>query len=62
MDAFSQGVISVESIRRFLQVNGYQASNTELDAIMRRLDGNSDFLLTFSEFIDALKPREIEAL
>lgn len=62
VDTCSDGVLSVESLRRYLKINGYQATNTELDAIMRRLDGNCDFLLSFTEFIDALRVREPETL
>jgi Ca2+-binding EF-hand superfamily protein len=52
VDLRSDGFLNSDSIKLFLKVNGYTATITELDAIIRRIDTNSDYLITFTEFLD----------
>ena len=40
-----------------MKIHGYTPSTTELDALIRRLDTNSDFLISFTELIEGLRPK-----
>lgn len=57
VDMYGEGVLTPDAIRRYMKVNGYTPTENEVDAIIRRLDSNCDFLLSFNEFIEAFKPR-----
>jgi Ca2+-binding EF-hand superfamily protein len=39
-----------------LKLNGYFATDQEVQAIIRRLDIDADQQINFSEFVDAFKP------
>ena len=47
VDICNEGYLSEESIRRFLLVNSYNPTQQELDAIIRRLDADCDYRLSF---------------
>lgn len=57
LDFYNEGRISVESLKTFLKVNGFQSTGREVDAIMRRLDSDSDFALSLPEFYDIFSLR-----
>lgn len=58
VDSYGDGYISTDSIQKFLLINGYKATPLELDAIMRRLDTDSDCVLNMSEFMNAFRLRD----
>lgn len=55
LDIRKDGFLSFDTFKLFLRLNGYTATNQELDAIIRRIDTNSDYLITLPEFIDLFK-------
>lgn len=59
LDMRRDGYLSAETFKLFLRVNGYTATLQELDAIIRRVDTNSDYLVTLPEFIDLFKLKPI---
>jgi Ca2+-binding EF-hand superfamily protein len=58
IDAQGDGYLTGNSINRFLKVNGYTATPSELEAIIRRLDADADYRLSFAEFIETFTLRE----
>jgi Ca2+-binding EF-hand superfamily protein len=56
LDTLGEDRLTAESVRRFLRINGYSAATAEVDAIVRRLDSNGDFVITFQEFVGAFTP------
>jgi Ca2+-binding EF-hand superfamily protein len=61
IDLRGEGFLSSDSIKLFLRINGYTATQQEIDAIIRRVDTNSDYLITLAEFIDLFKLKPIVA-
>ncbi len=61
IDMRRDGYLSADTLKLFLRVNGYTATLQELDAIIRRVDTNSDYLVTLPEFIDLFKLKPIVA-
>ena len=59
IDMRSDGYLNCDTFKLFLKVNGYTATINELDAIVRRIDSNSDYMITFTEFLDFFKPLRI---
>jgi Ca2+-binding EF-hand superfamily protein len=55
IDMRADGYLSCDTFKLFLKVNGYIATINELDAIVRRIDTNSDYMITFTEFLDFFK-------
>ena len=45
-----EGSINHRNIASFLKINGYYATDSEVDAIIRRLDVDADSKITFEEF------------
>ncbi len=56
IDMRGDGYLHGDTFKLFLKVNGYTASITELDAIVRRIDTNCDYMITFTDFIDFFSP------
>ena len=50
LDLDSLGFITADNICRYLRVHGYSAEKAEINAIIRRLDIDCDFNLSFYEF------------
>lgn len=42
-----------------MRLNGYYATESELIAIIRRLDIDADSKITFNEFIDSMRPQVV---
>ena len=61
IDMRGDGYLSSDTFKLFLKVNGYIATMNELDAVVRRIDSNSDYMITFTEFLDFFKCRRINA-
>ena len=59
IDMRGDGYLSCDTFKLFLKVNGYTATMNELDAVVRRIDSNSDYMLTFTEFLDFFKSPRI---
>jgi hypothetical protein len=57
LDIYKEGRVSVDSLRTFLKVNGFLTTGREVDAIMRRLDSDSDYALSLSDLYDAFSLR-----
>jgi Ca2+-binding EF-hand superfamily protein len=62
VDIYGEDVITTNTLSKFLKVNGFSPTSGELDAIMRRLDTNCDFILSFNEFVEVFIPRRCEAV
>lgn len=45
------------NIQSFLRLNGFYATDSEIVAIIRRLDVDADQKITYDEFIEAFKPQ-----
>lgn len=45
----------MQNLAQFLKVNGYFATEAELNSIIRRLDVDGDRVITFAEFIESMK-------
>lgn len=56
IDSQNQGYISHPQIFAFLFANGHDASDRELIAIIRRIDGNGNGALTYYEFCLMVEP------
>lgn len=56
LDVQGEGILTPEAFKSYLRINGYTASEAEIDAIIRRLDSNGDFLISFTEFISHFSP------
>jgi len=60
LDVYQEGVISAQSIGTFLKINGFTSCTAQdIDAIVRRLDGDSDLSLTYADFIEAFRVRSM---
>ena len=59
IDIRKDGYLSADTFKLFLRLNGHTATIQELDAIIRRVDTNSDYLITLPEFIDLFKLKPI---
>ena len=57
IDVRCEGAINLQQLKRYLLTNGYTPYDAELDAIMRRLDSDSDFLLSKREFMDIFQSK-----
>jgi Ca2+-binding EF-hand superfamily protein len=59
IDMRGDGYLSCDTFKLFLKVNGYIATMNELNAVVRRIDSNSDYMITFTEFLDFFKSPRI---
>ena len=60
LDVYQDGIISAQSINTFLKINGFSSCTAQdVDAIVRRLDGDSDLCLTYADFIEAFRVRSM---
>lgn len=55
VDKYNTGSISTVNMGAFMRENGHYASETELLAIVRRLDTNGDASVTYSELTEFLR-------
>ena len=51
--------LNSRNIQSFLRLNGFYATDSEIVAIIRRLDVDADQKITYEEFIEAFKPQSI---
>jgi len=49
--------LNSRNIQSFLRLNGFYATDSEIVAIIRRLDVDADQRITYDEFIEALRPQ-----
>jgi hypothetical protein len=57
VDTLRENALNNRNIASFLRVNGYYATESELIAIIRRLDVDADQKITFDEFIEGMRPQ-----
>ncbi|CAG9322701.1 unnamed protein product [Blepharisma stoltei] len=50
--------LTIGSLERFLERNGYKPSREIMESIMRRIDKNGDSRVSYSEFVDSIMPSE----
>ena len=43
------------NVATFLKINGYYATESEINAIIRRLDVDADSMITYDEFTECMK-------
>lgn len=58
IDDWNYGYVDFSNLKRFLKSQGYIPTNSDLTAIIRRLDLNADSRLSFDEFEVGIKPIE----
>jgi hypothetical protein len=56
VDTLREGGLNHRNIQSFLKINGFYATESELVAIVRRLDIDADSRITFEEFIESTRP------
>jgi Ca2+-binding EF-hand superfamily protein len=56
IDVLRVGFIEHRHIADFLKKNGHYATESELIAIIRRLDVDADQRVTFDEWVEAIRP------
>ena len=59
IDSLREGALNNRNIQSFLKINGFYATESELVAIIRRLDVDADQKITYDEFIDAMRPQVV---
>jgi Ca2+-binding EF-hand superfamily protein len=57
MDRDCDGFLDLEDIREFLALNGFFATERELQGIMSKCDKNNNGRINFSEFVDEFSPK-----
>ena len=58
MDLERNNYVDIEATLRFLKRNGYDASDRDGIAFIRRLDRNADAVLSYTEFCEGILPQE----
>lgn len=56
IDTTHEGFLNHRNIQTFLRLNGHVASDSELIAIVRRMDSDADQRISFDEFREAASP------
>ena len=56
LDSQKQGFINFFSLYGFLSHNGFDATDFELIAIIRRIEGGGNQKIDFDEFVQAIEP------
>jgi Ca2+-binding EF-hand superfamily protein len=57
VDNLRELALNARNIQSFLRLNGFYATESEIVAIVRRLDIDADQKITYSEWADALRPQ-----
>jgi hypothetical protein len=56
VDTSRDGAIGFENVLSYCHLNGYQASQREVAAVIRRLDIDADNRITFQEWVETMQP------
>lgn len=56
VDRYNSGAVNVSNLSAFLRTQGHFANETELVAIVRRIDQDGDAAVGYSEWADFLRP------
>ena len=62
IDSGNLRYIDEQALRRFLKKIGNSPQKKELNAIMRRFDLDGDAKISFQEFVEALKPVQVDLI
>jgi Ca2+-binding EF-hand superfamily protein len=57
IDINGMGHLALEDVREFLAINGFFATERELQGIMQKCDKSGDGRINFNEFIDEFQPK-----
>lgn len=55
IDSLREGALNHRNVASFLKMNGYYATESEINAIIRRLDVDADSKITYEEFVETMK-------
>jgi Ca2+-binding EF-hand superfamily protein len=57
VDSLRELALNARNIQSFLRLNGFYATESEIVAIVRRLDIDADQKITYSEWAEAVRPQ-----
>ena len=58
VDDLNEGGINPDNLKIFFKNNGYYPTDSEVIAIIRRLDVDADCIVSYAEFSEAIKTQE----